>query len=155
MPSHFIARLSLVLLWLWTTAGTAAETAAAPSPAKDSELSPLLVPGTTTIDTETAKSLYDEKVIFIDVRGDGYWNKGHITGAVHLQMPDQFTPDKLEQRVKPDQPLVLYCQGVRCWRSHDAAKRALAWGFKQIYYYREGFPAWQTAGYPVTIPPTQ
>lgn len=120
-------------------------------------LSPLIAPGATTIDTDTAWKMHRQKVVFIDVRGDGYWHKGHIPGAIHLEIPTQLTPERLEQYVKPDQPVVFYCQGVRCWRSYDAIARAVAWGFKKIYYYREGFPAWQAAGYPVlvsTAPPS-
>jgi 3-mercaptopyruvate sulfurtransferase SseA len=29
------------------------------------------------------------------------------------------------------------------------------WGFKRVYYFSAGFPAWQEAGYPVEVSPTK
>ncbi|MBV9537817.1 MAG: hypothetical protein JOY70_02665, partial [Acidisphaera sp.] len=44
-----------------------------------------------------------------------------------------------------DAPLVIYCQGVRCWESFNAATRAIAGGFRNVYWYRGGLEAWQAA----------
>ena len=53
------------------------------------------------------------------------------------------------EEVGLDEDVVFYCSGVRCPRSSAGATRAVAWGYKKIYYFREGFPAWKNAGYPV------
>jgi rhodanese-related sulfurtransferase len=33
-------------------------------------------------------------------------------------------------------------------RSSNASKKAVEWGYKNVYYFRLGFPAWKAAGYP-------
>jgi hypothetical protein len=30
-----------------------------------------------------------------------------------------------------------------------ACEKALGWGYGQVYYFRDGYPAWKTAGLPV------
>ncbi len=34
-------------------------------------------------------------------------------------------------------------------RSSNASEQAVAWNFERVYYFRDGIPAWQEAGYPV------
>lgn len=42
-------------------------------------------------------------------------------------------------------PIVFFC--VRnCWMSWNAAKRALAYGFKRVYWFPDGTDAWQEIG---------
>jgi uncharacterized protein len=41
-----------------------------------------------------------------------------------------------------DYPVVLYCLGVSCWESFNAATRAIVGGFKNVYWYRGGINAW-------------
>jgi PQQ-dependent catabolism-associated CXXCW motif protein len=44
--------------------------------------------------------------------------------------------------------LVIYCQR-ECWQSWNAAKRALAWGYRRIAWYPEGTDGWLEAGLPL------
>ena len=44
--------------------------------------------------------------------------------------------------------LVIYCQRD-CWQSWNAAKRALALGYRNIAWYPEGTDGWQEAGLPL------
>ncbi len=44
--------------------------------------------------------------------------------------------------------LVFYCQ-ADCWMSWNAAKRALTYGYTQVYWYPEGTDGWGAAGLPV------
>lgn len=41
--------------------------------------------------------------------------------------------------------IVVYCH-ARCWGSWNAAKRAIAFGYRNIYWYPEGVEGWQDAG---------
>ncbi len=108
------------------------------------------VAGATTIASAEAKQLFDQGVAFIDVREDAAWNLGRIPGAVHMdvKMP-VFNKDALLKEVTADKKVVFYCNGVKCPRSAVACKSALEWGYKHVYYYREGFPGWKSAGYAV------
>jgi rhodanese-related sulfurtransferase len=112
-------------------------------------VSPETVPGATTIDTAQAKTLFDRGAIFIDVRNHADWEAGRIPGAIHLELDKVFTEASLSAVARPDQEVVMYCNGTKCPRSSQAAASAVGWGFARVYYYRLGFPDWQGAGYPV------
>lgn len=110
-------------------------------------VSPEAVPGATTIDTATAKTLFDTGVVFIDVRMDADWEAGRIPGAIHLDLKRVYSAESLGAVVTQDQEVIVYCNGIQCPRSSEAATKAVAWGFTKVYYYRLGFPDWQAAGY--------
>jgi len=112
-------------------------------------VSPETVPGAFTIDTARAKSLFDHGAIFIDVRNNADWEAGRIPGAVHLDLDKSFTEISLRAVARPDQAVVMYCNGTKCPRSSQAAASAVNWEFTRVFYYRLGFPDWQAAGYPV------
>ena len=44
--------------------------------------------------------------------------------------------------------LILYCL-VDCWMSWNAAKRALALGYSNVAWYRDGTDGWSAAGLPL------
>jgi tetratricopeptide (TPR) repeat protein len=69
------------------------------------------VKGATTVDVVTAKELFDRGVPFIDVRPDRSWEKGHIRGAVHLEVINVFSEVELSKIVSKDQDVVMYCSG--------------------------------------------
>ena len=45
----------------------------------------------------------------------------------------------------PKKPLMFFC-ARNCWMSWNASKRALAMGFKNVIWYRDGSDGWQEAG---------
>ncbi|QEP43106.1 rhodanese-like domain-containing protein [Ectothiorhodospiraceae bacterium BW-2] len=111
--------------------------------------SPEHVNGATTINTTKAKELFNEGVIFIDVRSQMAFDKGRIPDAVLLDLKTDFTKENLAAEVAPSDPLIIYCQGPKCTRAAVAIEKALQWGYQEVYYYREGFPSWKEAGHPV------
>lgn len=113
--------------------------------------SPTTVAGATTIDTAKAKALFDKQTAFIDVRSTKDWDAGRIPGAEHLANTEgKLTEESLAKTLGgKDKEVVFYCNGHKCMRSSQAATDALKWGFKNVYYYRDGFPAWQASGNPV------
>lgn len=115
----------------------------------EEKLSPLSVSGATTVTTAKAKELFSRKTIFVDVRNDADWQAGRIPGAQHLDLRKNFTEETLAAKVKKEEAVVFYCNGEKCLRSSEAAALAAQWGYSKIFYYRDGFPAWQAAGYPV------
>ena len=48
----------------------------------------------------------------------------------------------------PERRLVFYCE-ADCWMSWNAAKRALANGYRNVVWYPEGTDGWQAAGLPL------
>ncbi len=110
---------------------------------------PETVDGATTIDVAEATRLFENEVTFIDVRKDKDWEAGRVPEAYHLDVKKNFTEESLAKVVKKDETVVLYCNGIKCLRSSLAAKKAVAWGYTDVKYFRTGFPAWKGAGNPV------
>lgn len=44
-----------------------------------------------------------------------------------------------------DKPIVVYCH-QHCWASWNGAKRAISFGYRNVYWYPEGIEGWQDAG---------
>jgi len=112
--------------------------------------SPEHVEGSITISVEQAKALYDKGTVFIDVRNPRLYAGSHIVGAHHLDLKNGFTEDAVAALVKRDEPVIIYCSGVKCSRSYRASAEAVSWGFKKVHYFRGGIVDWEDAGYPVT-----
>ncbi len=107
--------------------------------------SPTEVEGATTVDSATAKDLFDRGVPFIDVRSTNNYEAGHVPGATHLSTA--LTESELAEVAGKNQEVIIYCDGPTCTRSSSVCKKAVSWGWKKVYYFRDGYPGWKTAGY--------
>lgn len=112
-------------------------------------LSPENISGATTVDSAKAKQLFDSGAAFIDTRRNSDWDAGRIPDAIYLELKSNYTEASLSAEVGKGDPLVCYCNGHKCKRSSVCSEKAVGWGFSKVYYYRDGFPAWKAAGYPV------
>jgi adenylate cyclase len=113
------------------------------------------VSGATTIDPKKAKTLFDRGVKFVDVRAAKGFASGHVPGAFNLDVATELSRDSLSRIVGKNEEFVLSCHGKTCSDSAYASAKALIWGFKRVYYFAGGFPAWKEAGYPVEASPTK
>ena len=111
--------------------------------------SPEHVTGATTVNTAEAKKLFDDGAIFLDVRSNRDWEAGRIPGSKHLELKKVYNQESLAEIANPQQKLVIYCNSTGCSRSSKASAKAVGWNYKNIYYYRLGFPDWQTNGYAI------
>ena len=116
---------------------------------KADNLAPEKIEGARTINTVTAKLLFDKGYHFIDVRGLDDFKIGHIPDAYHLSIKSDFEEQNLSAIVKKIQPVVIYCNGILCMGSSIAIKKAIDWGWSNIFYYREGIRDWKQQGYSV------
>ncbi len=141
--------LALTMLLAFTASHVHAE--------KEGWQSPLTVEGSEWIDLETAVKLHGDGVPFIDVRSERYFKKRHIKGAYHLDLKSTLTEENLLNVVgsKDDKWFVIYCNGAHCSLSYRSIEKAVKWGFKKIYYFRDGFRAWRIAGHPIETGLTQ
>ena len=110
--------------------------------------SPTEVEGATTVDVAAAKTLFDRGVPFVDVRNDRMYGAGHISGAAHLRVSTAFSESALADVASKNQEVVIYCDGPWCPASSEACEMAVSWGWKKVYYFREGYPGWKAAGNP-------
>jgi len=138
--------LLLALLCLWSNLVIA-----------EKPLAPEYVDGAQTIDTTKAKSLFDQGVPFIDVRKQQDYDIGHIPGAYHLPLANEFNEDNLAAIVSKVNPVVIYCNGIHCMGSSKAVQQAVEWGWMNVYYYRDGMPDWVLNNLPVNtlVPETE
>jgi PQQ-dependent catabolism-associated CXXCW motif protein len=134
---------------------------------------PLTVMGQKALDTAAAERLWaGHAAVFIDVIAAPRRPDNLPAGAVwdpkpHLAIPGTlWLPDSgrgalsadfeiwLRNRLTRiadehrDAALIFYCK-AECWMSWNATKRALAWGFLQSRWYRDGIDGWSEAGFPV------
>lgn len=70
-------------------------------------------------------------------------------GALSTEMTTYFR-DALAAVSGDDlgKPLLFYCRRD-CWMSWNAAKRALAWGYREVLWYPDGTDGWEEAGLPL------
>jgi rhodanese-related sulfurtransferase len=125
--------------------------AGVPASAKGVGESPIEVAGVTTVDAAAAKALFDRGIPFVDVRTLTRWDLGRIPGGVLLDLKIDFDDAGLAEIAGKDQEVVIYCEGPKCLRSSQACTEAVSWGFTKVYYFRDGFPGWRAAGYPVEV----
>ncbi len=105
--------------------------------------------GATTVNSAKAKQLFDSGVVFVDTRRRADWDAGRIPDAIYLELKSNYTEASLTAEVAKSDPIVCYCNGHKCKRAAVCSTKAVGWGFSKVYYYRDGFPAWKSAGYPV------
>jgi len=111
------------------------------------------VTGATTIDVHQAKALHDRGVKFVDVRAAKGFASGHVPGAFNLDVATELSRDSLSRIVGKDEEFALSCHGKTCPDSAYASAKAVTWGFRHVFYFAGGFPAWEEAGYPVEASP--
>lgn len=122
--------------------------------------SPASVAGAKTVSAAEAHKLWEDRAWFIDPRKPSQYEAARIPGAINLEydpdpnqaagLSDQaMTEQTLTAEVPKDEPVVFYCNAGACDRSSWAAALALEWGWTDVYYFREGIPAWTAAGYAV------
>jgi PQQ-dependent catabolism-associated CXXCW motif protein len=80
---------------------------------------------------------------------DSIWLPDTGYGELAPSMADYFAKG-LEKATHGDRArlIVLYCL-ADCWMSWNAAKRALALGYPNVAWYREGTDGWVAAGLPL------
>lgn len=108
---------------------------------------PLEVRGATTVNAAQARQLYELGVLFIDVRPAREWSWGHVHGALHMALDGRFA-DLAQPDWPRGLPMVLYCDSEVCPQGAEAARRAVGWGYQQVYYFRSGYFAWQLLDFP-------
>ena len=119
-----------------------------------SYVSPTAVSGATTVDAAKAHELWKSRAWFVDPRKPEQYEAGRIPGALNIEYDpgtpnQQLTAASLEAEVPKSEPVVFYCNAAGCDRSSWGAALAAEWGWKDVYYFREGYPGWTKAGYPV------
>jgi rhodanese-related sulfurtransferase len=124
---------------------------------------PSQLPGATIVTAIDVLGLQQKGVPVIDVRIAKEYQEKHIRGAISIPYDekslkdvafdpaqDQWAgPEKLDKNL----PVIFQCNGAECWKSYKAARVALSKGFKTVYWFRGGFPEWESTGFAVESSP--
>jgi len=121
---------------------------------------PTTLPGAQIISAAEAKALIAKGIPVYDVRVEEEYHTAHVPGALSVpykegsakevgfdQADDQFALNKLPK--DKNAPFMMYCDGTICWKSYKSAVMAIEAGWKNVYWFRGGFPEWKEAGLPV------
>ena len=110
-----------------------------------------LDPGISFINLLYAHKLYDDKLaVFLDSRSLQEYETAHISGAISMPARELLKGIIDPIKILPDKEAVLisYCDGGECELSLDIAKVLSTRGYRNIFILGEGYPGWETAGYP-------
>jgi len=102
------------------------------------------------ISIDQAKDFFDNGVLFIDARDEGYYEAGHIKGAMRNGFLMELVFNIEEKQSKND-PLVVYCGDPGCGDSEDLAYDLKDSGFTKLYVFKGGWLEWSAAGYPSEV----
>jgi len=121
---------------------------------------PTSLPGAKIISAAEAKMLIAKGVPVYDVRDDEEFKKAHVPSSISVPYKegsakevdfdrgdDQFALNKLPK--DKNAPFMMYCDGTICWKSYKSAVMAIEAGWKNVYWFRGGFPEWKEAGLPI------
>lgn len=118
--------------------------------AADKARVPESLPGATLVDAKWVKSALDarEPLLVLDARIAGEFAEGHLPGAVNL---DEKAGVTLQSTLPKDKssPVLFYCNGPKCLKSFESAKKTLELGYGKVYWFRGGIPEWTSHGYPL------
>lgn len=175
-PRRRCLRAALCALFLSAAAAAFAQQAAVPEPAgyrmgNYRAPVPATLEGATVVSTKEVEALAGEAIL-IDVlprprrpeglKKDAIWRprpRSNIPGSVWLPntgagvlaiSDEAYFRENLKRLTggDPNRKLLFYCL-ADCWMSWNAAKRALAYGYRAVYWYPEGTDAWAAAGLPL------
>jgi rhodanese-related sulfurtransferase len=101
---------------------------------------------------ELKASMAGQDVFIIDARAETAFHDGHITGALNVPY-DRFTEyyDFLLSSIPMDATVICYCWSPTCDFSDQLAQELRFMGYTNVLICREGWDAWQEAGYPSEI----
>lgn len=136
---------------------------------------PVTIKGGTVIQVrELATLLEKQRVVAVDTSNAPRRPADLGTGALWLPLPHRVIPGSLwipgtgfaeipasldgffrEQLAAAtgndlSHPVVIYCH-ERCWLSWNAAKRAIAYGYRNVLWFADGIEGWRAAGFPTAV----
>lgn len=115
--------------------------------------------GVKLIEAKGVQELQAKGAVIVDTRKAGEYADGTIKGAISVPYDpeksakqvgfdasqDKFDLSKLADKAKD---IVVFCNSGTCWRSYKAAVVLAKNGYKNVYWYRNGFPDWKARKLP-------
>ena len=124
---------------------------------------PRVLDGAQIVSADEVVALMKKGAVLYDTRSEEEYRDKHIRGAKWLpygeKSPKEVGFDVAKDRFEVDkagdkgQPVIFACNGAECWKSYKSCVAALKAGYRQVYWFRGGFPEWVARGYPVESMP--
>lgn len=102
--------------------------------------------GVQQLDATEATRLYNKQDgLFVDVRSEAEFNKGHLPGAVSVP-EGKLEPRHKRLQKQKQKPVIVYCgNGMAAGKAGKALKQN---GFEQVMQLKGGYDGWTAAGLP-------
>ncbi|HEX2199474.1 MAG TPA: PhnD/SsuA/transferrin family substrate-binding protein [Burkholderiales bacterium] len=124
---------------------------------------PRVLDGAQIVSADEVIALMKKGAVLYDTRSEDEYRDKHIRGAKWLPYGEKspkevgfdFSKDRFEVDKAGDKgkPVIFACNGAECWKSYKSCVAAIKAGYKQVYWFRGGFPEWVARGYPVESVP--
>jgi rhodanese-related sulfurtransferase len=115
--------------------------------------------GVKLVDGAAAQALQGKGAVMIDTRKASEFADGTIKGAISVpydpeksakdagfdSSQDKFDMGKIADKNKD---YVLFCNSGTCWKSYKAAVVMAKAGYKNVHWYRNGYPDWKARKLP-------
>lgn len=149
--------MKIIKTMLCSLAGCALIAAA---PASFAQQTPTAAPsGIKLVEAKEVQDLQAQGAKVVDTRRASEYAEGTIKGAINVPYDPEksakdagFDPaqDKFDLSKFPDKnaAIVMFCNAGSCWKSYKSAVVLARNGYKNIYWYRNGFPDWKAKNLP-------
>jgi len=116
--------------------------------------------GVKLVDAKQVQELQAKGAIIVDTRKAAEFGEASIKGAISVPYDpekssktpdfdssmDQFDMSKLSDK---NAAIVVFCNSGTCFKSYKSAVVLARNGYKNIYWYRDGFPDWKARKLPI------
>lgn len=111
------------------------------------------------VEAKEVQALQGKGAVIVDTRRAGEYAEGTLKGAINVPYDPEksakdagFDPaqDKFDISKFPDKnkDIVTFCNSGTCWKSYKAAVVLVKAGYKNVHWYRNGFPDWKAKKLP-------
>jgi rhodanese-related sulfurtransferase len=115
--------------------------------------------GVKVVEAPAVQALQGKGAVLVDTRRANEYADGTIKGAISVPYDpeksakdanfdaaqDKFDMGKIADKNKD---YVLFCNSGTCWKSYKAAVVMAKAGYKNVHWYRNGFPDWKARKLP-------
>lgn len=121
------------------------------SPFLSAQEAPVNIKDVVTVNTHQAKRLHELGALFVDVRPLEQWRWGRVDGAHNLDLKSGFRQLFMPGTLDKNTPIVIYGNSIYHMRGAIASYLAALWGYKRVFFFRDGYYSWLALDFPVTL----
>jgi rhodanese-related sulfurtransferase len=116
--------------------------------------------GVKLVEAKDVEALQAKGAMVVDTRRASEYAEGTIKGAISVPYDPEKSAkdvsfdaaqDKFDLAKFPDKNAVIvtFCNAGSCWKSYKSAVMLAKNGYKNVHWYRNGFPDWKARKLPI------